>query len=224
MRQMRTGSLGRKGWTLIMALCVLTLLLAPVAVDAKIGKATPSPASNNTPNQPPTPSPTLNQTLDQILSGLPNGQPFKLLAQAIQFVEGQVTQLQQQVADLLDQSKSITIDSPFGTTAILSDQAPGTEHVRLEVSFVPTSGDPPAANTSYIMYAVVSVESLTEINFISAGNNGLQTANNATVLPTTIASISGIADLVAITGTNGVTFELVEQGSTGGTYFVKVIK
>jgi hypothetical protein len=211
MRQMKTR-LGRKGWTLVVALCLLSLLLAPMAASAK-KKTTPT-------------APTTPTTLDQILSGLPNGVPFKILAQAIRFVEGEVEQLQQQVTELLSQSQSIKLDSGFGTSALLSDVAPATQQVRIEVSFFRTDGTPPAAGSSYIMYGVVSVASPTEINFIYANDNGTQAANNAVVsgTPTTIATITGIANLVAITGTGGVTFELVETGTTAGTYFVKITK
>jgi len=129
------------------------------------------------------------------------------------------------VANLMSQAgSSATIDSGFGTTQILSDVAPGAEPVRLEVSFVPTSGAPPAAG-SYIMYALVSVGTATEINFISAGGDGIQGANFATV-PTVapIASISTIASLNAIVGSGGtVTFQITELGTTTGKYFVKVI-
>jgi hypothetical protein len=211
MRQMKTR-LGRKGWTLVVALCLLSLLLAPMAASAK-KKTTPT-------------APTTPTTLDQILSGLPNGVPFKILAQAIRFVEGEVEQLQQQVTELLSQSQSIKLDSGFGTSALLSDVAPATQQVRIEVSFFRTDGTPPGPGLSYIMYAVVSVASPTEINFIYANDNGTQAANNAVVsgTPTTIATITGIANLVAITGTGGVTFELVETGTTAGTYFVKITK
>jgi hypothetical protein len=211
MRQMKTR-LGRKGWTLVVALCLLSLLLAPMAASAK-KKTTPT-------------APTTPTTLDQILSGLPNGVPFKILAQAIKFVEGEVEQLQQQVTELLSQSQSIKLDSGFGTSALLSDVAPATQQVRIEVSFFRTDGTPPAAGLSYIMYAVASVASPTEINFIYANDNGIQAANNAVIsgTPTTLASITGLANLVAITGTGGVTFELVETGTTAGTYFVKITK
>jgi hypothetical protein len=216
MRQMKTR-LGRKGWTLVVALCLLSLLLAPMAASAK---------KKTTPTTPTAPTIPQTQTLDQILSGLPNGVPFKILAQAIRFVEGEVEQLQQQVTELLSQSQSIKLDSGFGTSAILSDVAPATQQVRIEVSFFRTDGTPPAAGLSYIMYAVASVASPTEINFIYANDNGIQAANNAVIsgTPTTLASITGLANLVAITGTGGVTFELVETGTTAGTYFVKITK
>ncbi|RJR33136.1 MAG: hypothetical protein C4567_17260 [Deltaproteobacteria bacterium] len=206
----------KAGVAVVLAMLMLALVMVPMAVEAKKKPLAP-------------PDPTLVEILDK----LPNGRPFRLLAKAILFVEQQVvdlqavvTQLQQQVADLLAQFQSTTINSGFGTTAVLTNQAAGSGHVRIEVSFVRNDGAPPGPGLSHIMYAMVSAASLTEINFISAGNDGVQTANSATVsaTPTTIASIAGIADLVAITDAEGVTFQLVEQGTVAGVYFVKVTK
>jgi hypothetical protein len=230
MRQQRFGKVGRKGWSILLALCLLALALAPMA-EAATKKPTPPPAT---------------PTLTDLLNSLPNGVPYRTLAQAILLVQSEITglvndvtalktavtglqtaftALQAQVNALAGQvGTSTTINSGFGTAPILSNFTPGAEPVRLEVSFIPTSGAAPASG-SFIMYALVSVETATEINFISAGGDGLQGANFS-VVPTAapIATISTIASLNAIAGSGGtVTFQITELGTTAGKYFVKVI-
>ncbi len=216
MKQRRSRSLEKTGVAVVLALLMLALVMAPMAVEAK-----------KKPTFPP------NPTLVQILDRLPHGRPFQLLAKAILFVDQQVAalqaevdELQQQVAALLARVQATTINSGFGTTPVLSNQAPATAHVRLEVSFFRNDATPAGAGLSHIIYATVSVASPTEINFISAGNDGVQTANSATLsaTPAVIASIAGIADLVAISDTEGATFQLREQGTVSGVYFVKINK
>ena len=192
MRQKRFENVGRKGWSVILALCLLAMALAPTAVNAK------------------KPIPT-DLTLTELLDMLPNGRPYQILEQAILQLAAQV-------------GTSTEIAGGSGTTDILSNVVPGTKHMRLEASFVPTNGDAPSAG-SYIMYAIVSVNASDKINYIKAGGDGLQIGNSATVLPPAIiASIDGIADLQASQGTTGVTFQLVDKlGSGAGKYFFKVI-
>ncbi len=181
---------GCKYWSVILALLLLMICLAPLSAGAR--------NNNSTPNNP----------------NLPNGRPFQILQDEINALQKQIKDFQYQLLTLPNHgagSEIIPI-TPTNFTIVA-----GGKPVRFEISFVPAAAAPMA--DTFLMEALVS-PGTGNLNAIGTNSNGTITlTSSATLLPATLASISTVASLVAVTGSS---FQISQTGGALGTYFVKI--